>query len=597
MVYRGKPSAGCEACRKAKKRCGLEQPACLRCVKLKRTCSGYRDTTSLQIQDESEAVKRKAERRREKTQPESQSQSPVPYQSQSQHLEPHKTGFTGGMPTPASITSDSTTSSESTVELADPYPTNPESDGFGTNESTHSDKGHQNAALTVFLRPKPDDVATTYFFNNFTSGTHWSYMQMFASRVSMDPCLELAIKACGMAALDNVQSVVMGKEYARSMYVRALGIINEALRDPTRSIMDQSLIAVEMLARYENLTCEGKQSIQSWKAHIQGATQLLKLRGKAQLRTPIGRILFRETRYQILTSCLMDDDLPPEFLWEYQVELRKYEVNLQATQPMDDMTFLCFEFARLRYNLRVGDISDAQAIEAASDLERRFIQWQINTITHKEDWRYYEIEVEDSEHVWDGKVHAYTGHPAPQVWNLWRSMRIMLSRSQEMLCQKFQFAESERDEQMRYFRKIRRQMTDEICATIPVALGHASPAYSSPCVLITAYASGKFCHLTPCAAYYRSERNTCRLLANIVAVWPVFFACSVALERVGLGAWSILMGEGLPPDLTHNAAAAQALWLMGRLKYISKSVGLRWADGVLSALRGEFMVPEELLLQ
>jgi hypothetical protein len=41
-----------------------------------------------------------------------------------------------------------------------------------------------------------------------------------------------------------------------------------------------------------------------------------------------------------------------------------------------------------------------------------------------------------------------------------------------------------------YFKRlqaIKRQMIDDICATIPCQLGHAGPAYNSPRVLVTAY--------------------------------------------------------------------------------------------------------------
>ena len=563
MVYRGKPSAGCENCRKAKKRCGLEQPACLRCVKLKKTCSGYRDTTALQIQDESESVKRKAEKSKSKTPPHSQTPAP------SQRLAPPKTEYAGGIPTPGSTSSDSTSSSDSTVDIdlditdIDPY-------GFNAYESMNGDLGFGLSPLTVALKPAADDVATTYFFTNFTSNSHWDFMRMFATQQNMDPCLELAIKACGMAALDNVQNVVMGRDYAQSMYVDALGLLNEALRDPKRSRTDESLIAVAMLGYYENLTCDGRGSIQSWKAHVKGATQLLRLRGHAQFKSPIGRTLFRETRNQIMINCIWDDESPPDFLGEYQSELQKYTEDSHFAKPVDQLTSVCFDFAVLRAKIRYKQIPDAQAAEEASELERRFIQWSIDTTTKNERWRYHEIEVADSEHVWNGKVHAYGGgHPAPTVWNTWRSMRIMLSRTQEALCRKFQFSESEREEQMQYFRKTRRQLTDEICSAIPSALGHASPAFNSSCLLITAYGS----------------------------IWPLFFAGTCSLERVGAGAWAVLMGQPIPPGQMTNTAAVQAQWVMGRLEYISKSIGLKWADGVAATLRGEFKVPEELVAE
>lgn len=421
--------------------------------------------------------------------------------------------------------------------------------------------------LTVPLRPKPDDVATNYFLSLFTSNSHWDFIRSFAASGTMDPCLSLAIRACGMAALDNVQNVTMGRDYARSMYVEALGLLNQALRDPKQSKTDESLVAVSMLGYYENLTCEGRQSIQSWKAHVRGATQLLRLRGKAQFKTQIGRIMFRELRAQIMISCLWDDQMPPDFLWDYEKELEYYTIDHTVTKPVDKLVSLCFDFAVLRAKMFKRTIPDKEAAEVASELERKFIQWQIDTMAHSERWRYYEIEVADSEHVWDGRVHALSGHPAIGTWNTYRSIRIMLSRTQEMLCRKFSFTDEEREEQMLYFRKTRRQMTDEICLAVPAALGHASPATNSPCVLITAYAS----------------------------IWPLFFAGTCALERTGSGAWSILKGEALPPGQTASAAAAQATWIMGRLDYISQSVGLRWADGVAATLRGDFMVPHKLL--
>ena len=543
MVYRGKPSAGCETCRKAKKRCGLEQPACQRCVKLKMTCSGYRDTTSLQIQDESETVKLRAERQRTK-----------PQWKRPAHIE-----APAGIPTPGSTNSDSSSSSDSSVDLQMP---DVELSSFDSSEPSDRIMDIAITSPTILLKPKPDDIATTYFYNQFTSSSHWAFMRSFAQQRKLDPCLELAIKACGMAALDNVQDIVIGKDYARSMYVEALSLLNEALRDPKRRKTDESLIAVAMLGYYENLVCDSRDSIESWKAHVSGATQLLKLRGKAQFKTKIGRILFRETRVQILVHCIWDDLKPPDFLWDLQPELEAQSEDAWYVKPQDDLTLVCINFAVLRSKIRSYEIDDATAAHQASELERDFIQWEMDTLASSELWRYHEIEVPDSEHVWDGRVHSFTGHPGPTPWNTYRAMRIMLSRTQEMLCRRFQFSEAEREEQMQYFRKARRQLTDDICASVPVALGHASPAYSSPCVLITAYGS----------------------------IWPLFFACTCALERVGPGAWSILNNGSNQPGRSTSAVAAQAKWIIGRLEYISKNVGLKWADGVVATLRGDFKI-------
>jgi hypothetical protein len=546
-------------------------------VKLKKVCAGYRDTNALQIQDETSSVKRKAERQNAKSQSQpsartTQAKTPSKIQSSNQ-LAPPKVEFEGGIPTPASTHSDSTTSSDETIDI-DPLLTNTdpfEIDTFETSLGTTDHLGmySYSAALTfaLQLKPKPDDIAANYFFESFTSNNHRHFMRAFAATRTLDPCLELAMKACGMAALDNVQHVPMGKEYAQSMYVEALGLLNGALRDPKRCKNDESLIAVAMLGYYENLTCDGFQSIQSWKAHVKGATQLLKIRGKTQFKTAIGRILFRETRNQIMIHSIWDDEAPPDFLFEYQTEIMKCTNENDITGPIDVLSRIIFEFAVLRANIRYKTVPDNLAASQAAELERQIIEWQVETPKSDERWRYYDMEVDDSEHVWGNMVHSYWGLPVPSAWITIRNVRIMLTRTQEMLCRRLSFSETEHEEQMQYFRQTRRQLTDEICATIPSMLGHASPAFSSPCILITAYA----------------------------AIWPLFFAGTCALERVGTGAYWILNNKTLPPGQTANKAAAQALWIISRLEYISTHVGLRWADGVLAVLRGDFKVPNKLL--
>lgn len=54
----------------------------------------------------------------------------------------------------------------------------------------------------------------------------------------------------------------------------------------------------------QNLVSDGRQSIRYWQWHIEGAAQLLKLRGRAQFQTAVGRALFRETRNQIVSHQL-----------------------------------------------------------------------------------------------------------------------------------------------------------------------------------------------------------------------------------------------------------------------------------------------------
>ena len=282
MVYRGKPSAGCENCRKAKKKCTLELPACSRCAKLNKQCSGYRDTTGLQIQDETLSVTRKAERKNAHpsstvdsgpSKIRSQTATPVPdprwvdaASSQANRRPPvpiKKHAFMSrifctphGTSRSLALHSESSSSSEDTVDSP------PESGDWDSvvarpdwNDTRQWDCNPYNIfgtmSIPTSLGPKPDDVAVSYFLNYFTADGHWDYIVKHAARPVLDPCLTLAIKACGMAALENVKYIPGGRAWSRNSYMKAIGLLNEALRDPVRSKKDESLMAVTMLSFLE----------------------------------------------------------------------------------------------------------------------------------------------------------------------------------------------------------------------------------------------------------------------------------------------------------------------------------------------------------
>ena len=554
MVYRGKPSAGCVNCRKSKKRCTLEIPACLRCVKLNKDCSGYRDTTQLQIHDETEAVQVRAEREHARYAVTSKSTPSREAQSPTWMFHPSSTNTDS----PGSSNEYNDTLFRTLVTSASSAP-----QVFTIGNDSRSGAVSIRMPITMIPMVNVEDLATTHFFNQFTSATEWVFLRAYAGKPNLDPCLELSTRACGMAALDNVESVNMGRDYAQSMYVKALGLLNAALRDPRRCTTDESLAAVALLGYYETLTCDSKQSVQSWKAHITGATQLLKLRGKQQLTSSIGRTLFRTTRAQILMHCIWDDVAPASFLWDWQGELERQTPNYHVLKPADELAKLCFNFADCGWKIKNKDVSNVEAAELLADVDRRMIQWSIDTMSSNPLWHYRDVDVQESPHVWNGLVHAYTQPPIPAAWNTYRSIRIHLTRSQEDVCRTFDFSDAEREEQIIYFRRVRRQMTDEICAGIPAQLGHASPAFNTPCVLTSANS----------------------------AIWPLFFAGNCALERIGSATW-VNMHSG---SAQTSAAYAQLMWIIGRLEYISKSVGLRFAGGIADVLKGDSRIREDLL--
>ncbi|RMY82761.1 hypothetical protein D0862_11905 [Hortaea werneckii] len=537
-----------------------------------------------EIQDETEDVRAKASKQKASR---SESNSSLVVLPSSIRKDSSTSVFTPAF-------TESTSSSDDTLEL--PYreqvldfsfndtSTNPTSLGIsreftGSANFTNSQEParYVSPAITP-LKPTADELAYTHFFSSFTSSYHWEYLRDWATRsLHLEPVVSLAIRACGMASLNNVENVNMGSQYARALYAEALGLLNTQLRDPARCVEDEALVAVSLLGYFENLVCDSRESIQSWKAHMSGATQLLKLRGRAQFKSSTGRILFRETRAQILIHCIWDDLDPPSFLWDWQHDLQEPEPAMLRyfMQPADTLARLSFEFAKLRADIAHGRIPDPAGASICADIDRQMIQWASSTLSAGQAavWNFYELDVPDSPHVWNGMVHAYAQSPAPGVWNTYRVIRILVTRSQELLCRRLKhtFTNAEQEEQAAYFRRVRRQMTDEICAGVPPMLGHAGPkALNSSCPLISAYSS----------------------------VWPLFFAGTCALERIGPECWEASLSstsESTTSAQRTSAASAQAGWVLGRLEHISRVMGLRWAEGIAAVLRGDFRLHRDLL--
>lgn len=265
-----------------------------------------------------------------------------------------------------------------------------------------------------------------------------------------------------------------------------------------------------------------------------------------------------------MIHCIWDDIEPPTFLVDWNPDLQSQDLDPELARPADDISDICYDFARLENKLKFQKISDEEALAEISDVDRRMVQWSIDTLANESRWRYYDLQVDDSPHVWNGMVHAYVGFPSPGVWNMYRAVRIMVTRTQELLAMRFNPSKTARQAQHSYFRAIRRQLTDEICAAVPVALGHSQPAFSSPCVLISSYNS----------------------------IWPLFFAGTCVLERIGNSTGN----PSSASNVTSSAAMAQLAWILGRFDYISQVIGLRWADGVAATLRGDFKIHDKEML-
>ncbi|EME85043.1 uncharacterized protein MYCFIDRAFT_88647 [Pseudocercospora fijiensis CIRAD86] len=268
MPFRGRPSRGCETCRRRKIKCDLRDGGCAKCEKAGWPCEGYRDITDLMFHDESAKTKAKVtagqgSRRRQARLEKSPSPSPA---------------------------SASAASSASASPAASPK----------TGPST------ELVALSLpaepSLAPAIDDMAIGYFFDQYV----FRYRDRRDSWYIEDGngCLLAAIKALGTAGvIKRTAPRPSADPEARKHYLTALQLTNSALRSPDDVKRDSTLLAIVILGIFEAVS-GFQQNLDTWRDHVNGAASLLQLRGRDQFKTQTGCRLYLQTVLNLIISCL-----------------------------------------------------------------------------------------------------------------------------------------------------------------------------------------------------------------------------------------------------------------------------------------------------
>jgi hypothetical protein len=154
-----------------------------------------------------------------------------------------------------------------------------------------------------------DTKASCHFVSNFVlvprEGTTRGFMDYLVPLLraeAADGHLQHAFNACALASLGNrvASNGVNFREKALAEYSKALAGTNAALRHPERSKSDATLAAVLMLGMFENITAKQMGDF-AWGSHIEGAIQIVKARGRKQLRTKTGLLLFIAVRTQLVS--------------------------------------------------------------------------------------------------------------------------------------------------------------------------------------------------------------------------------------------------------------------------------------------------------
>ncbi|CAK1364840.1 unnamed protein product [Cercospora beticola] len=284
MPFRGRPSRGCETCRRRKIKCDLRESGCEKCEKAGWKCEGYRDLTSLLFHDESDRIIKKVHAQkgtRRRIEDDATAAS---------------TAAATALPSPQS-SAVSEAPSEEELQL--------------TPQVSVVQVPRSGSGIITPTSPRPppvsfhaglDDLAIAQFFEKYVYKYHDKRDQWDID--VGNGCLMAAVKALGTVdAVKNMGQGRMLEPEAQKRYVSAIQKINTALQDPQGRTQDSTLLAITILGVFECVS-GFQRNLDSWREHVNGAASLLQLRGSEQFKTQTGCRLFLQTCTNLIMSCL-----------------------------------------------------------------------------------------------------------------------------------------------------------------------------------------------------------------------------------------------------------------------------------------------------
>ncbi|KAE9365950.1 hypothetical protein N431DRAFT_430125 [Stipitochalara longipes BDJ] len=381
MVFCGKPSGGCHACRARKTKCDKIPEGCTQCFRAKRECPGYRAQGDLIFRDESTNVARKAKAKEAKKQraldSSSLSVSPPPEEEASLEL----------------------------VQQKDPH------------------------LSALQLAPTIEDLAVGFFISNYVientrpNRGHLDPIQDMTRVGQLDEALLSSMKAVGLAGFAHASHAPHLLKNARYQYVRAIQSTNVALRDPENAKKDATLMSIMILGIFETITGCRQESIKDWSEHIKGAAAVIKLRGPDQIKSPAGRRLLVHVTAYLMIACMNKGIALPTHMIEYMtaaIELVK------TPDPAFVIQETMMRFSTLNAEMVQQKLTDKETILAQClELDAKLLTIQTNV---GPGWEYTTVFTEEkSEHVFNGRYHIYHDYWMSQMWNTLRTARILIN--------------------------------------------------------------------------------------------------------------------------------------------------------------------------
>jgi len=414
-------------------------------------------------------------------------------------------------------------------------------------------------AVIPAIQIPTDTQAQCHFVSNFVllprpGGTR-GFMDFLIPLMSNDgdaPHLQHAFNACALSSLGNrvCSDGFNFPEQAFGEYVKALRATGLAIKDPRTSTSDSLLAAVLLLSMFENITAS-KNAEYAWGSHVDGAIQLVKARGRKQLRTPIGLQLFVATRIALIIHTLSSGEAPSMGVdWWFLDAIHDenaaacQRLSLMASELRAEVTNIMVTLSRTPENIELI----LALMRRAQSVDREIAEWMRAL---PENWRsrtlcWQPMLPPDADYakaeVFPGRVDVYHDFWMASVWNNARTARLILM-SLTVRCAAWACSPVDYRTTPEYAgaARIAIDMITDILASVPYHLGwHVKRKQVLEGQTETGFACG--------------EDDGMKGLAGYFLTWPL--ACTMIQDY-----------------LTDN----QRRWVQGRLRYIGDELGVRYA--------------------
>lgn len=189
-------------------------------------------------------------------------------------------------------------------------------------------------------------------------------------------------------------------------------------------------MSINLLTLFEARAFQGRSSPTDWTIHIEGAAELIRLRGKDQFKSVLGQALFLDTVNNLRTSCA-----------QRRIALPAPIMDLLQTLLQRDSPPMSYGLLEIGVGNVVDDIIELVAgMEADSVyrnnstaviLEGLRLDFEVSELSQKL-WNIqpYRVlpTVTSREWRWGGLAHEYDNPQSARLWNLLRMLRLYLSK-------------------------------------------------------------------------------------------------------------------------------------------------------------------------